>query len=218
MRTPQGRKEFLLEGSLRNHYANRIHGKEMGSFLDDFNLHAIQLYQYGREAYLKGDKETQNRCERLNFIINSCRIPCSAYIGRGTDIAYSGPGVSIHYAAQVGDWCVLGKNVSLAAAPTVGDHVYFATGAQVIKSHCKIGSFSIIGANAVVTKDVPSFSVVTGIPGQVVTRISPDKNEKYLASYFATKHKNDPEFVEEVREKFLRYYQNETERQDNEAQ
>lgn len=207
MKTPQGRREYLLEGSLRNHYANRIHGKEMGAFLDDLNLHAIQLYQYGREAFLKGDKETQARCERLNFIVNSCRIPCSAYIGKGTDIAYSGPGVSIHYAAQIGDWCVLGKNVSLAAAPTIGDHVYFATGAQVVKSHCTIGSFSIIGANAVVTEDVPPFSVVMGVPGRVVTRIDENNLERYLSSYFATKHKGNADFVEEVRLKFLRYYE-----------
>lgn len=38
----------------------------------------------------------------------------------------------------------------------------------------RIGEGSIIGANSVVTKDVPKFSVVAGVPGRILRSLSPE--------------------------------------------
>lgn len=203
MSSTNPKPEFPLQGKLRSHYVNRVHRESTDDFLDLFNLGAIQLYRYGREAYLNGDTETQQKCERLNFIINSCHLPSTAYLGEGTEIAYSGPGVLVHSAAVIGDWCVLGKSVTLAAAPTVGDHVYLSTGAQVVKPHVKIGSFCVIGANAVITKDIPACSVVAGVPGRIQTRITEENLDKYLLPYFMGRRSRDPRAVESVRSRFL---------------
>lgn len=35
-----------------------------------------------------------------------------------------------------------------------------------------IGCRAVVGANAVVTKDVPSYSVVAGVPARVIRKIS----------------------------------------------
>ena len=53
--------------------------------------------------------------------------------------------------------------------PTLEDHVVVGAGAQVL-GPIRIGARSRIGANAVVVKDVPSDSVVTGVPGRVTYR------------------------------------------------
>lgn len=52
--------------------------------------------------------------------------------------------------------------------PTIGDNVYIGPGAKVI-GNVHVGNNVAIGANCVVTKDVPDNAVVVGIPGQVIS-------------------------------------------------
>ena len=47
----------------------------------------------------------------------------------------------------------------------IGDNVHFGVGCKVIGSH-RIGNNVVIGANAVVTHDIPSNTVVAGIPAR----------------------------------------------------
>ena len=49
----------------------------------------------------------------------------------------------------------------------VGDNVWIGYGAQVMGG-VSIGSNSIIGAGAVVTKDVPDGAVVVGVPARII--------------------------------------------------
>ena len=51
--------------------------------------------------------------------------------------------------------------------PIIGDNVVLCTGAKVIGS-IKIGSNSVVGANAVVVKDIPIGCVVAGAPAKVL--------------------------------------------------
>lgn len=52
----------------------------------------------------------------------------------------------------------------------IGDNVWLGAKATVINS---VGSDTVIGANAVVTKPVPPGSVVVGVPGRVVAQVPP---------------------------------------------
>lgn len=52
-------------------------------------------------------------------------------------------------------------------APIIGDNVQVKAGAKVFGA-CRIGSNSVIGANAVVLKDIPENSTVVGVPGKVI--------------------------------------------------
>jgi acetyltransferase-like isoleucine patch superfamily enzyme len=57
----------------------------------------------------------------------------------------------------------------------VGDNVWCGANA-VITSGVTIGERSVIGANSVVTGDVPPFSLVAGVPGRVLRTIEyPEK-------------------------------------------
>lgn len=50
---------------------------------------------------------------------------------------------------------------------TIGDDVWVGYGAQVM-SGCSVGSHSIVAAGAVVTKDVPEYAVVGGVPARII--------------------------------------------------
>lgn len=54
-------------------------------------------------------------------------------------------------------------------APTLGDNVHVAMGAKVY-GDIHIGDNSIVGANAVVFKDVPPNCTVVGIPARIIKR------------------------------------------------
>ena len=86
----------------------------------------------------------------------------------------------------IGDGSLIGHNVVLATidhdldpkknrknhyAPiTIGNHVWIGANATVI-SGVTIGDWAVVGAGAVVTKDVPPKTVVGGIPARVIKTI-----------------------------------------------
>lgn len=85
---------------------------------------------------------------------------------------------------------ILGKNVNISqmtgisqanrgknkGTPIIGDNVYIGPGARIIGA-VHIGNNVCIGANAVVTHDVPDNAVVAGVPAQI---ISMDGAEGYV--------------------------------------
>lgn len=88
-----------------------------------------------------------------------------------------GMGTVIGETAEIGDDVTLYHNVTLGGVtmkkerrhPLVEDHVVIGAGAQIL-GPIRIGAHSRIGANAVVVKDVPSESVVIGVPGRIQSR------------------------------------------------
>lgn len=65
---------------------------------------------------------------------------------------------------------------SESAPVAIEDHVWIGVNAVILKG-VRIGRGSIVGACAVVTKDVPPFSVVVGNPGRVVKSVPNDLEE-----------------------------------------
>jgi len=60
---------------------------------------------------------------------------------------------------------------------TIGSDVHVYASAVVL-SGVTIGDGSIIGAGAVVTKDIPSYSIAVGVPAKVIGKRSEKKSEK----------------------------------------
>jgi serine O-acetyltransferase len=98
----------------------------------------------------------------------------AATIGRRCFIDH-GMGVVIGETAIIGDDCVLYHNVTLGGTslektmrpPTRGNHVRVGMGAKILGA-VVIGDGARIGANAVVTKDIPACATAVGIPARVV--------------------------------------------------
>jgi serine acetyltransferase len=84
-------------------------------------------------------------------------------------------GIVIHDNSRIGENVVIGHQVTLGgreitgAAPQIDDGVYIGAGAKILGGVC-VGRGATVGANAVVTKDVPKAAVVVGanrlLPGR----------------------------------------------------
>ena len=76
-------------------------------------------------------------------------------------------GIVIHSAAQIGEKVVIGHQVTIGgrglvvAAPHIEDGVYIGAGAKIL-GPLRIGRGATVGANAVVTKDIPAGKTVVG--------------------------------------------------------
>ncbi len=134
--------------------------------------------------------DLQNKISKLGFSPLTIWHPASyiakrAVLGTGSQIlahaticveANIGKACIINTGAQVDHECVLGDGVHimpgavLAGCVKVGKFATIGSGA-VILPRIKIGEGAVIGAGAVVTKDVKSYTVVTGIPAEIIKRI-----------------------------------------------
>jgi serine O-acetyltransferase len=107
---------------------------------------------------------------RLNALITNATIGRNADIAPGFVILHS-VGVVINTNVRAGRNLVIYHGVTLGAernkSPVLGDNVYIGAGAKVIGG-VRVGSDVRIGANAVVTKDVPNGATVVGIPARIV--------------------------------------------------
>ena len=105
--------------------------------------------------------------------VTGIEIHPAAQIGSGLFIDH-GMGVVIGETTVIGRSVTLFQGVTLGGTgkqrgkrhPTLGDNVVVGTGAKVL-GNITIGSDSMIGANAVVIRDVPPHSTVVGVPGRI---------------------------------------------------
>ena len=102
-------------------------------------------------------------------------IPCNTVIECGLYIGHFG-GIVVHENTIIGNNFSISQGVTIGqlnrggrkGTPTIGDNVYIGPGAKVI-GNVKIGNNVAVGANCVVTKDVPDNAVVVGVPGQIIS-------------------------------------------------
>lgn len=69
-------------------------------------------------------------------------------------------------------WTTIGLRAGVFQGPALGERVHVGSGAKVI-GPIKIGDNVVIGANAVVNRDVPADSVAVGIPAVARPRVAP---------------------------------------------
>lgn len=122
------------------------------------------------------------KCIRYGVHLSgACRIGAGLYLPHPL-------GIVIHGDCIIGQNCVVSQNVTLGetkrgarkGTPVIGNRVYIAPGAVVIGG-IHIGDDVAIGANCVVTRDVPPNSVVAGVPGKV---LSENGSHEYITNAF----------------------------------
>jgi serine O-acetyltransferase len=139
-------------------------------------LYAIWTHRLSHRLWKSGFKLIARFLSHLMRFLTGIEIHPGATIGHSFFIDH-GMGVVIGETAEVGNNVTLYHGVTLGGTslhkvkrhPTVGDHVVIGAGAKVLGA-ITIGNNSRIGANAVVIKSTPPYSVVVGVPGQVVIR------------------------------------------------
>lgn len=148
-------------------------------------FNAIFLYRISRYLFLKKVPIIPKVLYRINFLLYNCSIPYKTTIGKNSFLSHSGIGVVINQRSTIGSFVEIGTNVTIGskfkhgAAPIIGNKVYIATGAKIIGG-ITIGNNVIIGANSVVTNDIPDNSIAVGMPAKVIKNITNDEINNYF--------------------------------------
>ncbi len=115
---------------------------------------------------------------RLKILMHNIKVLISHELSPNSDIKANIPsttkfphhkiGVVIHSKAQIGEYCKIWQNVTIASShntggdpPIIEDNVHIYANA-VIFGNITIGHHSVIGAGAIVFKNVPPYSLVVG--------------------------------------------------------
>ena len=140
-------------------------------------LHAIWAHRLSHRLWRNPDRRLLARTvSQLARWATGVEIHPGATIGRRFFIDH-GMGVVIGETAEIGDDVMIYHGVTLGGRslepvkrhPTIQDRVTIGAGAKIL-GPLTVGHDSSVGANAVVVKDVPEDSIVTGIPGKVRRR------------------------------------------------
>jgi serine O-acetyltransferase len=142
-------------------------------------VHAIWCHRINHWLWQRGAKLAARITAEITRILTGVEIHPGAVLGPGLFIDHA-TGVVIGETAEVGEDVTIYHGVTLGGSgrdtgkrhPTIGDRVIIGAGAKILGA-IKVGDDSRIGANAVVVKEVPSSSVVIGVPGQVISRSRP---------------------------------------------
>lgn len=150
----------------------------------DYDRKAERLIYKSITIFRKGGTFNHWRAIRLYNIIRKrycCDIWPGIKFGKNTYIAHA-QNISIGPTAEIGDNCRIYPSCSIAAA-VMGDEDKVSKGERrhaKIGDNCIIGEHSmivgaieighnvVIGAGAVVRKDVPSYAIVAGNPAKIV--------------------------------------------------
>ncbi|HEV7951538.1 MAG TPA: serine O-acetyltransferase EpsC [Glaciihabitans sp.] len=133
-------------------------------------LHAIWGYRASHRLWVAGARLPARVLSQFVRFLTGVEIHPGAVIGRRFFIDH-GMGVVIGETAIIGDDVMLYHAVTLGGRtmlhekrhPTLCDGVVVGAGA-IILGAVTIGEHSVVGAHAVVTKDAPAYSRLTGIP------------------------------------------------------
>jgi serine O-acetyltransferase len=147
-------------------------------------LHAIWSYRLAHQLWATpGLRGPARVLSQLTRFLTGIEIHPGATIGRRFFIDH-GMGVVIGETTEIGDDVMLYHGVTLGGRslehgkrhPTLGNRVVVGAGAKIL-GPLVIGDDSAIGANAVVTHDVPADSIATGIPAVVRQRTEKQREQ-----------------------------------------
>lgn len=108
-------------------------------------------------------------------------IPCRTQIGEDFTLYHGGRGSVVNPYSVIGNHVTLRHNTTLGSkglhldtrCPIIEDYVNIGPNVCII-GEITVGHHSIIGAGAVVVKDVPPYSIVAGNPAKVVRLLNID--------------------------------------------
>lgn len=149
-------------------------------------FHAVAIHRANHVLWnskIPGSKLLARISSQIVRSFTGIEIHPGAILGKRVFIDH-GMGVVIGETAEVGNDVIIYQNVTLGARaaarggaasrgtkrhPTLGNGVVVGSGAQVL-GPLQIGDNSQVASASIVLKDVPSNSVVVGVPGRIVSR------------------------------------------------
>ncbi|MFQ5656894.1 MAG: serine O-acetyltransferase [Candidatus Methylomirabilales bacterium] len=137
-------------------------------------LHALWFHRLAHGFWNRGFLFIGRFISHVNRFLTGIEIHPAARIGPGFFIDH-GMGVVIGETTEVGENVTIYQGVTLGGTslerkkrhPTIGNNVIIGSGAKILGPFT-VGDNSKIGSGTVVVKEVPSKSVVVGVPGRVI--------------------------------------------------
>lgn len=138
---------------------------------------AVYLWRISCRLDASGWRRVARLVKMANYFAFRALLPPQAKLGQNLRLKHYGLGVVVHPNVEIGDRVTIYHQVTIAGETwigsehriIIGDDVVIGVGAKIIPrsdSGLRIGSRSIIGAGAVVTKDVPDDCIATGVPAR----------------------------------------------------
>lgn len=148
-------------------------------------VHAVLLYRLSAWMYLTPLRPLSFLVRSMAMVWAGADIHPAASFGPGFVLVHS-QGVCIGSGVRAGRNCRLHQGVTLGEPgigprgntdgyPIIGANVVLGAHAVVLGS-IRIGDGAVVGANSVVTKDVPANMAVAGSPARVLRELAPDDN------------------------------------------
>jgi serine O-acetyltransferase len=157
-------------------------GSWLYSFLNKQGLWALAEYRFSRWVLTEVRIPLVTKFLRLIGVLwhksieitTGIDLPKHSKIGKGLYIGHFG-GIIVSPDVEIGGYCNLSHDVTIGVGgrgekrgvPKVGNRVFIGPGVRIFGA-IQIGDDVAIGANSVVTKDIPDRAVVMGIPAQII--------------------------------------------------
>ena len=141
-------------------------------------------FRIGTWLYIKNNIFAKIACIPIRLIYKLQACLSGIQLPLGTSV---GGGIMMHHfsciviarSAVIGENCTIHQGVTIgrvtagkhAGVPTLADHVVAFAGAKII-GNITLGSHTVVGANAVVIRDIPDNCVAVGVPAKVVSEDS----------------------------------------------
>ncbi len=157
-------------------------------------FHALVFHKMSRWLWTRGFHLAGRFLSHVGKILTGVEIHPGAEIGQRFVIDH-GTGVVIGETAIIGDDVTLYHDVTLGGVapsvdsaaqvgqkrhPTLEDGVIVGSGAQIL-GPISVGAHARVGANSVVTKDVPSSVTAVGVPAKAVMPRDREKAREFQA-------------------------------------
>ncbi|MCK5595724.1 serine O-acetyltransferase [bacterium] len=166
----------MLKDDIRAVFDRDPAARNIWEVLTYAGLHAIIWYRAAHYLHEKDMPFFPRLMSQIARFFTGIEIHPGAEIGKGVFIDH-GMGVVVGETTIIGDNVTLFQGVTLGGTgkekgkrhPTLASSIVVGTGAKIL-GNITIGNNVMVGANAVVLKDVPSDCTVVGIPGRITRK------------------------------------------------
>lgn len=164
--------------------------EQLVHLLNDGVDHIVLAFGNNAARLSLGQRVIAQGFHLVTVIHPSATVARSVTIGTGTVVgagvvvspmASIGDSVIVNTLASVGHECVVEDGVSVGPGVRIGGGTRIGRGSQIgigaaLRDHICIGARSVIGAGAVVLKDIPPGVMVYGVPARVIREVDDDAN------------------------------------------